>query len=332
MGPISHVFSLTRKRAVIWAALFGLLLILAYVGSLGFYSYRAASQAAAIVENQGQVIAENKLMEDSDGDGFKNWEEVIWKTDPQNPDTDGDGISDGDEVRAGRDPLVRGPGNLGQKPTADAPETADAELTQKFTESIIDSGALRNALEGHPSELPLSSLQNIGETYKSREQNTVAEGLKELRYSPATDKESVKHYFNAIATVYSKYFDSQEKSEFQIFEEIVNNYRKSENQALLKDYVAAAEASWSEYKLIAAPLAVKSFHERGAELALKTIFELRAMENFEKDPAMTLLALQRHLQTKIAIGRMYGEEARQWTQGQKIVFAENDMARKFFNW
>ena len=112
----------------------------------------------------------------------------------------------------------------------------------------------------------------------------------------------------------------------------MNNYKKSENEVLLKNYLAAAESSWDEYKLVAAPLAVKSFHERGAELALKTIFELRALDNFEKDPAMTILALRGRIQTKISIGRMYGEEIRQWIESRKIAFAENDVARRFFNW
>ncbi len=46
---------------------------------------------------------------DSDGDGLMDWEELLWGTDPFNPDTDGDGTSDYDEIRMGRDPLKPGP-------------------------------------------------------------------------------------------------------------------------------------------------------------------------------------------------------------------------------
>jgi MYXO-CTERM domain-containing protein len=45
---------------------------------------------------------------DPDGDGLSGQEELLWGTDPSNPDTDGDGISDGDEVLAGTDPRVAG--------------------------------------------------------------------------------------------------------------------------------------------------------------------------------------------------------------------------------
>ena len=50
---------------------------------------------------------------DTDQDGLKDWEEVLWKTDPNNPDTDGDGVNDGDEVVQGRSPV--GQGNLSAK-------------------------------------------------------------------------------------------------------------------------------------------------------------------------------------------------------------------------
>ncbi len=36
---------------------------------------------------------------DSDKDGLYDWEEIIWKTDPLNPDTDQDGILDGEDVK-----------------------------------------------------------------------------------------------------------------------------------------------------------------------------------------------------------------------------------------
>lgn len=43
---------------------------------------------------------------DTDGDGLKDWEEVLWKTDPNNSDTNGNGIPDGEEVNLGKNPLT----------------------------------------------------------------------------------------------------------------------------------------------------------------------------------------------------------------------------------
>lgn len=57
------------------------------------------------------VISEITAL-DSDGDGLRDWEEELWKSDPHNPDTDGDGTNDNDEVSSGRSPVVAGPDDV----------------------------------------------------------------------------------------------------------------------------------------------------------------------------------------------------------------------------
>lgn len=47
---------------------------------------------------------------DDDSDGLSNAEEIIWGSNPRQTDTDGDGFKDGDEVRNGFDPIVAGEG------------------------------------------------------------------------------------------------------------------------------------------------------------------------------------------------------------------------------
>jgi len=55
------------------------------------------------------IISEKLSNSDFDNDGLKNWEENLWKTDPNNPDTDGDGTNDNDEILQNRNPLIVGP-------------------------------------------------------------------------------------------------------------------------------------------------------------------------------------------------------------------------------
>ena len=43
-------------------------------------------------------------LEDSDGDGLLDYQELMYMTDPDNPDTDGDGLLDGDEINIGTSP------------------------------------------------------------------------------------------------------------------------------------------------------------------------------------------------------------------------------------
>lgn len=87
--------------------------------ALGIYSITLFGNTGSAKEITSSVpakitVAENPLLaeaaeQDSDHDGLKDWEERLWKTDPNKTDTDGDGTNDGDEVKANRDPLVKGP-------------------------------------------------------------------------------------------------------------------------------------------------------------------------------------------------------------------------------
>jgi len=73
-----------------------------------------------VLKNTNNIFYKSNLKEDNnisekisnsdfDNDGLKNWEENLWKTDPNNPDTDGDGTDDNDEILQKRNPLVAGP-------------------------------------------------------------------------------------------------------------------------------------------------------------------------------------------------------------------------------
>ena len=73
--------------------------------------------------------------DDPDHDGLSNQQEVIWGSDPFNPDSDGDGFKDGEEVNSGHNPLIPGPADL----------INDDNLTNQISEltaSAIYTGAL----------------------------------------------------------------------------------------------------------------------------------------------------------------------------------------------
>lgn len=87
---------------------------------------------------------------DTDGDGLKDWEEVLWHTDLNNPDTDGDGTKDNDEILAKRDPAKAGPGDemdrqssviatpqSGGGNLSELPETLTGQLARDFGEAYL---------------------------------------------------------------------------------------------------------------------------------------------------------------------------------------------------
>lgn len=78
----------------------------------------------------------NRIELDSDGDGSKDWEESLWKTNPQNPDTDGDGVNDGEEIALGRDPLKPGPDDFMIRVGQNVNGTGDVLTNQNATEAF----------------------------------------------------------------------------------------------------------------------------------------------------------------------------------------------------
>lgn len=74
-----------------------------------FNSLNSKSASFAIIGVQTPLPSPDA---DPDHDGLTNREESYWNTDPFNPDTDGDGFKDGEEVASGHDPLIPGPNDL----------------------------------------------------------------------------------------------------------------------------------------------------------------------------------------------------------------------------
>src|SRR3989338_5123125 len=85
--------------------------IILVIGFIGFVLLRA--ERIETVQNTLSQETRSKATEilnrDRDGDGLKDWEEELWKTDMEKADTDGDGTTDGDEILTERDPLTPGP-------------------------------------------------------------------------------------------------------------------------------------------------------------------------------------------------------------------------------
>jgi hypothetical protein len=80
-------------------------------------------------------LTENIQKIDSDNDGLPDWEEILWKTDPQNPDTDGDGVSDGKEVETGHSPTTKGPDDLFNQISGSSQAASSSSVQEPKTET-----------------------------------------------------------------------------------------------------------------------------------------------------------------------------------------------------
>jgi len=96
-----------------------LLSIILALGIIYFFSW-LRNRPVSTVKISG-IEAKAKVQEfmalDTDGDDMKDWEEALWKTNPNKTDTDGDGTSDSAEIKINRDPLKQNINPANQEPS-----------------------------------------------------------------------------------------------------------------------------------------------------------------------------------------------------------------------
>ena len=123
----------------IWFLLVFILLI--FAGWFYFSGYKNKQiQYIAEQEKSPLFVAmdqTSQLDKDSDSDGLKDWEELLWKTDPNKADTDNDGTNDNEEITLNRNPLKAGPNDkISDKEDLVAQEKAIADSRQNTMTTV----------------------------------------------------------------------------------------------------------------------------------------------------------------------------------------------------
>lgn len=181
--------------------------------------------ADKISYNSGKISTDlfGKYAGDTDKDGLKDWEEILWKTDAKNPDSDGDGMSDGDEVAEGRDPTVAGPDDRlsSRAGLAEIPfgPIGDENLTFSDTvarEFFINYLALKDPSGGNITQQQKDVLVDsfLGSLASEATENGYK--ISDLKITSDNTRDGMKRYGNEIA-------------------KIVNSYAVEENELLILD-------------------------------------------------------------------------------------------------
>lgn len=117
--------------------LLSLILSLGIVFSYIFFNKKNQAELATPINTNSLPFSESLAKKediDTDGDGLKDWEELLWKTDFKIADTDGDGTNDGEEVKLNRNPLKANTAKDGQIVT-DKIEIKIIDAREKIIES-----------------------------------------------------------------------------------------------------------------------------------------------------------------------------------------------------
>lgn len=269
------------------------------------------------------------LEKDTDGDGLKDWEEALWKTDPNNPDTDGDGTPDGEEVREGRDPLKPGPDDkikIEYKNPIKTNYENKITMTNAMTEDLfLNYANLKSggSLDSKSKEDLINSIANK----ISKKDNLRIYTKRDLKVIPDSDV-NLKNYGNEIATIFLKYTQNP-KVDYNVVN-ILNKIITTKDDK----YYSELKPSILAYKDISKELLKVSTPKSSAvvHLAMINIYETisASLEDISKTPSDSLRGLigvsrynQQMKQVQIVIKALSNVFIK-----NKIVFSENEPGAK----
>jgi hypothetical protein len=254
---------------------------MAIVGLIFLLYVRAPSKNAVVTQSASQqknTVAENlvALNNDADRDGLKDWEEVLWKTDPNNPDTDGDGTKDGEEVKEGRDPTKKGPNDSLSSGVTDISQN-NSNTTDWY--DIKDSLNQKNPTVIQPTQSntppPVSAPEGV---------------------APATDP---IHTFGNDLTITLKHYNDQAKSELSIFNSLIKDKAQAAFDGLpliasKYDSMATAVAS------IVAPESIATLRNSLAKSYSNEAMAIRSLESYKTDGTVPTAAFKEYNKAVIA--------------------------------
>lgn len=258
---------------------------------------------------------------DSDGDGLKDWEEILLGTNPRNSDSDGDGTSDGKESELGRNPLVKGPN--------DKASPAGSRLSKTEDLSPIDMAArdffarymeLRQAGLSQDKQSQEEVIGQVLENSIVLSKPKTYE-LSSIKTRDDSSKDSIKRYGNEVGSIFLSY-SIQSRNEAIIAREFV----ETENPNVLKEI----DPIISSYRNILDALLKLEVPKSLAGIHLGFIngmsYSLFTAESFRKASADPLMGIQgtagylesaqRLFDTVRALKAIFNKEEIEYSQGE----------------
>jgi len=237
------------------------------------------------VQSEEQI---KKLNRDSDGDGLRDWEEVVHRTDPNAPDTDKDGTLDGEEIKQGRDPLKPGPDDLPTPITATTTAYASENLTELLSQKLGVNFILPRLQDSSYPLDPVSiSEYLVSDTVPSLPRKISYFSEKDIKTTPDTSEKAFDTYGVAMADA-ARVFDFIKRSPLEILADALQKDRL-ELLRELDSYIPAYDAMLERLKKIETPPSLVSYHIQYMDLTLAQREAVKKIRNADKDIISALL-------------------------------------------
>ena len=203
-------------------------ILLIFAGWFYFSDYKN-KQMQYIAEKEKSPLAvaldtTSQLDADSDSDGLKDWEELLWKTDPNKIDTDGDGTNDNEEITLNRNPLKAGPDDkISDKEDLVAQEKAVSDskqntLTASYARKFLTEYLLLKQQKGDLTEEDKQQLvDSVISGIKPLEVEDKYK-LSDLKISDDNSKEAIEKYAGEMKKIFinKEYFFLNNQAVFEV--------------------------------------------------------------------------------------------------------------------
>jgi len=292
---------------------------------------------AGINLEESKLLAMDKALEktslDSDGDGLKDWEEALWKTDPTKKDTDGDGTNDADEIQDGRDPTISelNADDVFKKPEdfAKSNGTTTKTISQKAADEFalnyftakarLKGGALSNAAKQKLVINLLLAMQKGASAYKDRYNQ------KDVKTSKTAD---AKDYLNKLGGTLDENFKEITEPEIDIMNKM-SDIGDFSGVVVLDTYIPAYQKTIKFLESEIVPESYAALHLALLNSMNNTLIAVEGFRHVEDDPVRGFIGLQMYYK-EIYDARQYMIALKKQTDADKIAFNGEDDG-SFFN-
>ncbi len=227
---------------------------------------------------------------DTDGDGLKNWEEMLWGFDPNNPDTDGDGISDATEKQEAQNTALTRQQEFAKliDPTDD-PNWESLSYTEQVSGLLLSNYlALKQSGQPLSKDDALAIVQSIP-AYDPPEQTAPrVYSLSDVRASAQSDEKALREYGNDVGALLSVPEGDEVKNELIVLVSFMQTGDETTFLRDLKEVIAQYDYVLAGLLQISVPKNIVSAH-LGIINALSLVRStVNDFHSFTEDPLLAL--------------------------------------------
>lgn len=285
-----------------------MLLVLIATGT-GFYLFKFKKPLQKDkLQNSLISIAKNAGEIDSDKDGLKDWEEVLWKTDINNPDSDGDGYSDKQETDGGYSPTDilsnKKTGKKNQNEFGVDNSFGSENITQVLSKNIAQQIATNVGKDGELPDFsnPLTLINN--DTNKEIAEFIASLNIRisesELKISKDNNPEAVQVYTDLMLNIFPKPSYLKESSLMDLAKAV-----QYKDYKLIDSFIDGCNKIVSELKKVNVPSDFVDIHKRFMELFTTESKTLESIKNFETDPLKSLISVEQWEKTTAELADLF---------------------------